>query len=311
MEGNVRQARWFGLRGLLVFLVGAVGFGELFYGSGIGTESPRKSPFPPVESHTRKPVLAMNLALGPMVYLARELDFTVKNAKGDKFEDGRIAARLETQLQGLRELYRREIAKNPNLAGSMILQFSINPAGQVSQVKEIASRINDSEFRQTVASETGIWTFAELVGEPVTVQLPLLFVQEGMDITTLVRWESSLAGPEKVVSVPAAKLETVKQASPAPQATPPTATTKPAPAPEKLTTTAVTSEGEEVQIKYATLLRKEPNFNAPIVTTFTIGTKVTVVNRSSDWLEVRSHHNGTSGYIRKEFVVPADLVVIR
>ena len=66
-----------------------------------------------------------------------------------------------------------------------------------------------------------------------------------------------------------------------------------------------------MQIKYATLLRKEPNFNAPIVTTFTIGTKVTVVNRSSDWLEVRSHHNGTSGYIRKEFVVPADLVVIR
>ena len=66
-----------------------------------------------------------------------------------------------------------------------------------------------------------------------------------------------------------------------------------------------------MQIKYATLLRKEPNFNAPVLTTFTIGTKVTVVNRSSDWLEVRSHHNGPSGYIRKEFVVPLDVVVNR
>jgi len=38
--------------------------------------------------------------------------------------------------------------------------------------------------------------------------IPLLFVQEGMDITTLVRWESSLGGaPERVVTAPAAKPE--------------------------------------------------------------------------------------------------------
>ena len=86
---------------------------------------------------------------------------------------------------------------------------------------------------------------------------------------------------------------------------------KPARAPEKAAPATVKTEGEEVQIKYATLLRKEPNFSAPVLTTFTIGTKVTVVNRSSDWLEVRSHHNGPSGYIRKEFVVPVDVVVNR
>ncbi len=192
----------------------------------------------------------------------------------------------------------------------MILQFSVTPAGQVSQVKEINSRLNDAEFKQTVAAETGKWTFAELVAEPVTVQIPLLFVEEGMDITTLVRWESVLAGaPVKVVA--AAKPETAQQAKAASPAPPPAAAAKPAASPQKAAPATVKTEGEEMQIKYATLLRKEPNFNAPVLTTFTIGTKVMVVNRSSDWLEVRSHPNGPSGYIRKEFVVPVDVVVNR
>jgi hypothetical protein len=291
-------------------VVGALGLGALFYGSGIGTETSKKLSLSATESQGQKPVRAMNLALGPMVFVARELDFTVKNAIGEKLEDSRIGARVETQLQGLRDLYRREIAKNPKLMGSMILQLNINPAGQVSQVKEITARLNDPEFRQTVAAETGKWAFAELVAEPVTVQIPLLFVEEGMDITTLVRWEGVLAGaPVKVVA--AAKPETAQPAKAASPAPPPAAGVKPAASPEKAPPATVKTEGEEMQIKYATLLRKEPNFSAPVLTTFTIGTKVTVINRSSDWLEVRSHHNGPSGYIRKEFVVPVDVVVNR
>jgi hypothetical protein len=315
MDENGRKAGWFRLKALVVVLVGAFGLGALFYGSGIGTESPKKSSLPPIDGQIRKPVLAMNLALGPMVFLARELDFTVRNIKGEKLDDSRIAARLEIQLQGLRELYRSEIAKNPKLAGSIILQFTINAAGQVSQVKEITARLNDAEFRQSVAAEAENWNFAELVTAPVTVQIPLLFVQEGMDITTLVRWESSVAGgTEKRVSVSTAKTEPAKPANPVIPAIPVpsrAAAVKSGPAPERPSSTTGTPEGEEVQIRYATLLRKEPNFNAPILTTFTIGTKVVVVNRGSDWLEVRSHHNGPSGYIRKEFVVPADVVVFR
>ena len=309
MSDNGIRAGWFGIKGLVVVVVGALGLGALFYGSGIGTETSKNTSLPATASQAAKPVRAMNLALGPMVFLARELDFAVKNAKGEKVEDSRVAARVETQLLGLRDLYRREVAKNPKLIGSMILQFNVNPAGQVSQVKEINARLSDPEFKQTVAAETGKWTFAELVAEPVTVQLPLLFVEEGMDITTLVRWESRLAGaPVNVVA--AGKSEPVQQtkaAAPAPQ---PIAA-KPAATPEKAAPAAVKSEGEEVQIKYATLLRKEPNFSAPVLITFTIGTKVTVINRSSDWLEVRSHHNGQIGYIRKEFVVPVEVVVNR
>jgi len=312
MDDNGSRAGWFGVKAVAAVVVGALGFAAMFYSSSVGTETSKKSPLPPTDTQTQKPVRAMNIALGPMVFFAHELDFAVTNAKGEKLDDSRIAARIESQLQGLRDLYRREIAKNPTLGGSLILQFSVNPAGEVSQVKEITSRLNGSEFKQTVAAEAGNWNFADLVSAPLTVQIPLLFVQEGMDITTLVRWESSLGGaPERVVTAPAAKPERAQQARAAAPATPLTVAAKPAPAPEKAAPATVKPEGEEVQIKYATLLRKAPNFNAPVLTTFTIGTKVTVVNRSSDWLEVRSDHNGTSGYIRKEFVSPLDVAVHR
>lgn len=312
MEENGSRAGWFGIKGLVLVVIGALGMAAMFYSSSIGTETSKKLPLPPTGAQTQKPVRAMNIALGPMVFLARELDFAVKNAKGENLDDSRIAARVETQLQGLRDLYRREIAKNPKLVGSLILQFSVSPAGQVSQVKEVNSRLIDAEFKQRVASETGKWSFAELVAEPLTVQIPLLFVEEGMDITTLVRWESSLAGArEKVAVAPVAKLVTTQQAKAAAPVAPPAMVAKPAAAPGKSVPTAVMSEGDEVQIKYATLLRKEPNFNAPVLTSFTIGTKVMVVNRSGDWLEVRSHHIGPSGYIRKEFAVPIDVVVHR
>jgi len=309
MDNNGSKAATLGIKAAVGFVVGTLGLGGMFYGSGIGTETSKKSPPPPADSQAHKPVRAMNLALGPMVFLAHELDFAVTNAKGEKLDDSRIAARVESQLQELRNLYRVEIAKNPKLGGSLILQISVNPAGQVSRVKEITSRLNDAEFKQTVAGEAGKWSFADLVAGPVTVQTPLLFVQEGMDITTLVRWESSLAGaPAKLVAAPAAKPERAQQAK---TAAPAAIVAKPTPAPAKTAAPANVTEGEEVQIKYATLLRKGPNFTAPALTTVTIGTRVTVLNRSSDWLEVRSQHTGQSGYIRKEFAIPVDVIVHR
>lgn len=312
MDNDGSRAGSFGVKAAVVVVVSALGLGGMFYGSGIGTENSKKSPLPPTDSHTHKPVRAMNLALGPMVFLARELDFAVTNTKGEKLDDRRIAARVESQLQGIRNLYRVEIAKNPQLVGTLILQLSVNPAGQVNQVKEMTSRLNDAEFKQMVAGEAGKWSFADLVAEPVKVQTPLLFVKEGMDITTLVHWESWLAGaPEKLVAAPSAKPERTQQAKTAAPATSSAIVAKPAPAPGKTAAPAIVTEGEEVRIKYATLLRKGPNFAAPALTTFTIGTRVTVVNRSRDWLEVRSQHTGQSGYIRKEFAVPVDVIVHR
>ena len=91
MDDNGRRTGWFGVKAVAVVVVGALGLGAMFYGSSIGTETSKKSSLPATESQSQKPVRAMNLALGPMVFLARELDFTVKNAKGEKLDDSRIA----------------------------------------------------------------------------------------------------------------------------------------------------------------------------------------------------------------------------
>jgi hypothetical protein len=65
--------------------------------------------------------------------------------------------------------------------------------------------------------------------------------------------------------------------------------------------------GQVYQIKYATLLRREPNFTAPALTSYTIGSKVVVQKRLGDWLEVRSIDSNETGYIRKEFVTPLEV----
>ena len=237
----------------------------------------------------------MNLALGNMVYFARDLGFSVKNSAGAAVDASKIAARIENQLHGMRSLYRQEIGKNAALAGNLVLQFHVSSSGEVSHVRELSARLNDDEFKKSAIAQAATWSFAELVSENLEVTCPLLFVHEGMDITTLVQWEKSV------------ETSLVK-----------TAAARPTPAPVNAAKVAVAAvpaaqravmkaDGKEFQLKYATSLRKDPNFSAPSLLTFTIGTKVTVLRRQGDWLEVRSRADGPTGFIRKEFVTPIEL----
>jgi len=169
----------------------------VYFRFGVGTELPKKeanaSAPTGAQMHSQKPVQTMNMALGNMVYLAHDLGFTIKTAKDAAIESGKVVVRIESLLQQVRELYRQKSAENPALVGSLLLQFNISPAGEVDQVKELSSRLNDAEFKKAIVAEVGKWSFADVVAENLTVTCPLLFVREGMDITTLVLWEKSLA----------------------------------------------------------------------------------------------------------------------
>ena len=257
----------------------------VYFGFGIGGESPKKSanasaPAQP-NGPALKPLQAMNLALGNMVFLAQDLGFTIKTANHTSFEGNKIVLRIEGHLQRLREIYRQESGKNSNLVGSVLVQFEISPSGEVSQVRELSSRISDGEFKSAILAEVAKWSFAGLVPENLTITCPLLFVREGMDITTLVTWEKSLANPgEKAAPMVVAK-------------TAPAQTAK--------------STAHESQVKYSTSLRKKPDFSSTSLTTIGAGTKVTVLNKAGDWLEVRATADGPIGFIRKEFVKPAEV----
>jgi len=266
----------------------------VYFRFGVGTELPKKeanaSAPTGAQMHAQKPVKAMNMALGNMVFLAQDLGFTIKTAKEAAIESGKVVARIENHLQKIRDLYRQESVKNPALVGSLLLQFDISPSGEVNQVKEISSRLNDAEFKKAIVSEVGKWSFADVVAENLTVTCPLLFVREGMDITTLVLWEKSLAHaadkPTPIQSVSATT--TVAKAKLEPIA-------------------AQKTVANEYQIKYPTQLRKYPNFSSTSLTTFTVGTRVTIEKRAGDWLEVRSTANGPKGFIRKEFIEPIEV----
>ena len=283
-----------------------LGLTIVYFGSGVGTESPKKDAAAratATEAEERiKPLRAMNFALDNMVFFAHELGFNVITANDEAVSKNRVALRIENQLHNVRELYRVELAKNPSLAGVILLQFDITPSGEVSQVRETRSKITDSEFKKAVVAEVAKWSFSDIVSESLKVDCPLLFVHQGMDITTLVRWEKATANVKEinmVQSAPVAK-GSVRNAPNLPAAV------KTASVPTRAVPGNMPS-GQVYQIKYATLLRREPNFTAPALTSYTIGTKVLVQKKLGDWLEVRSADSSQTGYIRKEFVIPLEV----
>jgi hypothetical protein len=176
------------------------------------------------------------------------------------------------------------------------------PSGEVVQVKETGSKLADSEFKKTVIAEVAKWSFNDIVSENLKVNCPLLFVHQGMDITTLVRWEKATAiTNERSMIQPASMAKGGLRTAPglAANVKPTSIPTKAAP--------GNSPSGQFYQIKYATLLRKEPNFTAAALTSFTIGTKVLVQKKIGDWLETQSADSSQTGYIRKEFATPLEV----
>ena len=294
-----------GFKGLVGIASCVMGLGVVYFGYGIGTESPKKTAAakvsPASQQDSKRPVRAMNLALGDMVFFAHDLGFAVKKTKDSPVDSSKIAARIESQLHGIRQLYRQEVAKNSTLAGALVLQLNIAPTGGVSEVREISSRLSDGEFKKAVAAQASTWSFAEIVTENLQVTCPLLFVHEGMDITTLVQWEKSLVNSSEKPTLARAPGNpgSTQQANTAPSKAP-------VPVAPVTQRAIAKSDAKEFQIKYATLLRRDPNFSAPSLTTLAIGTKVTVLRRPGEWLEVRAA-NGPTGFIRKEFVTPVEV----
>jgi len=332
--GPANRGRRSSAKSIIAVVSCVVGLGLVLFGFGMASKSPKTEASADgglaAESERKKPLRAWNMALGSVVVVAQELGFSIRAAKDTQPGPSKLATRIESQLQKLRELYRQESEKHPELMGGMTLQFNVNSSGDVTQVKEIGSRISDTEFKKAVIAEVSKWTFQELFTETVTVTCPLLFVPEGMDITTLVQWEKSLSQlgdkhafvknnapavqqakmpeapkrtepPAKVVAAkPEAAKEAVAQVK---IATPPQE--KP---PEKLAENPRANPASNFyKIKYPTTIRKEPNFKSPGVAKFTKGTKVMLVGKSGDWWEVRYHENGPSGFLRREFLTPLEL----
>jgi len=287
----------------------AFGLGLMIVGLGVGSSSKDRATSA-VKEESSKKLPTWNIALGDLVILARDMGFDVQAGKDALIDEAKIAGRIESQLQTLRDLYRQEISKNPALMGGVVLQLSINSSGEVTRVREIASRISDNDFRKAVVADASTWIFDQVLSEDSTITCPLLFVREGMDVTTLIQWEKNLSqGGERPALAkqtlevePAAQLTVVRNPGVRQTSSKEIAA---APQPAPLPKTQSVAEGALYQMKYTTVIREGPNYSAAAIAHFTTGTKVTLLGRSGDWYEVR-YEGGPRGFLRKEFIAPAD-----
>jgi hypothetical protein len=309
---NRRSGGRLRIRAIVAVVSCVLGVGLIVFGLGAGSIEPKEEAsadeVAAAQTTRKKPLRAWNMALGNVVLVAPELGFAVKTTKDTEMADGKVISRIEGQLQSLREIYRTESEKNPTLMGELMLQLNVLPTGEVSQVKEITSRITDVEFKKAVMAEVSKWSFQEIVSENLTINCPLLFVREGMDITTLVQWEETLGQADDKGAVAKSNDGQAMQQSRLPQPAKPigNATKSVAAVRSEKTgpTTSAKPAATAYQIKYDTSLRKEPSFTSASVAKFTTGTKVSLLSSHGDWLEVRANDTASSGFIRKEFVAP-------
>ena len=241
----------------------AFGLGLMIAGLGVGSISNERATSAVKEESSRK-LPTWNIALGDLVILARDMGFDVQAGKGALIDEAKIAGRIESQLQTLRDLYRQEISKNPALMGGVVLQLSINSSGEVTKVREIASRISDNDFRKAVVADASTWIFDQVLSEDSTITCPLLFVREGMDVTTLIQWEKNLSqagdrpalAKQKLEVEPAAQITAIR--NPAVRQTS-SKEIAAAPQPRPLPKAQSVAEGPLYQMKYTTVIREEPN----------------------------------------------------
>jgi hypothetical protein len=260
-----------------------------------------------LKTQKKKTQRAWNIALGNVVVVAEDLGLNAKTVKGAQVEEAKIAARLESQLQGLRDFYRQESEREATLMGGMLLQLTVNPSGDVTHVKELVSRITDNEFKKAVLAEASKWTFPEIIMDGATITCPILFVREGMDITTIVQWEKTL-GQFNATAKTNAQLTQQSQAPEGSKRNEPVVRTATVPNKAKVDQNAeAKSLTRMYQVKHPTTIRQEPNFGSESIGKFTAGSRVTIIATRGDWVEVRGDDGSLAGFIRREFVTPVEL----
>jgi hypothetical protein len=315
MDNKVENTGRSGTRRTVIALIScAFGAVLILFALQLNSTSPDKTVTAGKESSVaakKKTQRAWNIALGNVVVVAPDLGLNAKSLKGGQIENSKIMARLESQLQSLREFYRQESERDSALMGGMLLQLTVNPAGDVTHVKELVSRLAESEFKKIVLAEVSKWTFPEIISDNTIINCPILFVREGMDITTVVQWEKTLGQFSEKSTMAKVNTQATQEGQLAEAKKRAAATVaRPAAAANKVKSEQ-SSEPKALprmyQIKHPTAIREEPTFASASIGKFSVGTKVTVISTRGDWVEVRGDDAGVTGFIRREFVTAVEL----
>jgi len=315
--------------GIILGIGGILGGGGLAYyakSQGLSISNLYRRIFPGQEQSGQERRLSGKTDVA-QVLAAEELGFKVwgTGAVDVNRREPLLSEKIESQLDGLRTFYQQQVKAKPGLMGSITLQLTVSPTGQVTKVEEFASQIKDAEFKKSVVEEAYKWRFPEAASGLVKVNYPLLFLPSGMDVATLVKWEQSI-GPRVTEPANTREVASANQERQLPdqisnsrstdipkvvKVTPPPPVASPQPIVDPVPTGRRQPEPPQpvitgpYEVLSATFVYREPRENSQTLARIETGTRINVVNVQGEWLEVRSKQGRPPGFIKKDTAVPS------
>jgi len=88
-----------------------------------------------------------------------------------------ISGVISAHMSGLQSAYNAQLKKNPNLQGKIVVTFTINAQGTVTNAYVSSSSMNSPEMESQIISRIYGWKFPAVSGGEVTVVYPFIFVK--------------------------------------------------------------------------------------------------------------------------------------
>jgi hypothetical protein len=229
-------------------------------------------------------------------------------------DEQRLYHLVANQVSNVRSVYGRWIEKNRNLMGSLLLKLTLDSSGKVTRVDDLGSSLTDAEFASAIMNEARKWQFPENNVEAAEIIIPLLLVPEGLDPAlpeTSQRMPRSITPEQKTNSTrPGAGPSLESKAGLISKSKPVSESNSPGRNQAASNPSEKARLNREVETTYKTkhplVLREGPRFAAASLQYIAGGTPISILATDGDWLKVKTPHSSATGYLRKEFVVPAN-----
>ena len=115
----------------------------------------------------------------------RKVSGSVKTERGDEvggsgeFDSNLVVQTIKTRLRAIQMCYEQQLRRNPNLAGKVTIEFTIQPRGNVTDVKVKENTTGDAAVGTCVANTVGLFRFNPgPEGGSVTYAYPFVFAPQ-------------------------------------------------------------------------------------------------------------------------------------
>ena len=103
----------------------------------------------------------------------------IDDSSAGHLDPGQLAREVRGRMGALRACYERSLKRNPTLAGKLVLQLSITPAGTVSAVALTSDSLDDPDLASCVRRSVLRWRFPAPEGGGIDVSFPFVFQSAG------------------------------------------------------------------------------------------------------------------------------------